>query len=102
MAGNHRGQVIPTQLDVRQFEEFVLPHLSSGRRGPKSKLSLHAPYFDTKKPVLAVRVHVINAQTVVNIQHIISALRFYCLNWENLTVTIQIMGFFSPSSIFVN
>jgi hypothetical protein len=41
MAGSHRWQTIPTQLDVREFEEFVLPHLSIGRRGPKSKLSLH-------------------------------------------------------------
>jgi hypothetical protein len=28
MAGNQRWQAIPTQLDVLQFEEFVLPHLS--------------------------------------------------------------------------
>ena len=41
MAINQRWQVIPTQLDVRQFEEFVLPHLSIGRRGPIPKLSLH-------------------------------------------------------------
>jgi hypothetical protein len=41
MAGNQRWQAIPTQLDVLQFEEFVLPHLSVGRRGPAPKLSLH-------------------------------------------------------------
>jgi len=41
MAVNQRWQVIPTQLEVRQFEEFVLPHLSIGRRGPIPKLSLH-------------------------------------------------------------
>ncbi|MDD2661270.1 MAG: hypothetical protein PHY54_16595 [Methylococcales bacterium] len=41
MAGNQRCQAIPTQLDVLQFEEFVLPHLSVGRRGPAPKLSLH-------------------------------------------------------------
>ena len=41
MAGNQRWQAIPTQLDVLQFEEFVLPHLSVGRRGPTPKLSLH-------------------------------------------------------------
>jgi hypothetical protein len=41
MAVNQRWQVIPTQLDIRQFEEFVLPHLSTGRRGPTPKLGLH-------------------------------------------------------------
>jgi len=42
MAGNQRWQVIPTQLDDRKFNEFVLPHLSVGRRGSAPKLSLHA------------------------------------------------------------
>jgi len=32
MAVNQRWQAIPTQLDVLQFEEFVLPHLSMGDR----------------------------------------------------------------------
>ena len=41
MAENQRWQVIPTQLDALKFEEFVLPHLSVGRRGPTPKLSLH-------------------------------------------------------------
>ena len=41
MAESQRWQVIPTQLDVREFEEFVFPHLSVGHRGPKLKLSLH-------------------------------------------------------------
>jgi transposase len=41
MAVNQRWQVIPTQLDIQQFEEFVLPHLSIARRGPTPKLSLH-------------------------------------------------------------
>src|ERR1700730_15800036 len=40
MAGSHGGQVIPTQLGLAQFEEFVLPHLSVGSRGPAPKLSL--------------------------------------------------------------
>jgi hypothetical protein len=30
MAVNQRWQAIPTQLDVLQFEEFVLAHLSVG------------------------------------------------------------------------
>ncbi|MBD2082896.1 transposase [Leptolyngbya sp. FACHB-17] len=37
-------QWIPTHLTVEQFEEFVLPHLHLGRRGPQPKLSLHAVF----------------------------------------------------------
>jgi transposase len=40
MAGSQRGQAIPTQLGSAQFEQFVLPHLSVGSRGPAPKLSL--------------------------------------------------------------
>src|SRR6266436_8299210 len=40
MAGGQRGQAIPTQMGLAQFEQFVLPHLSVGRRGPAPKLSL--------------------------------------------------------------
>ena len=40
MAGSRRGQAIPTQLDSEVFEQFVLPHLSTGSRGPAPKLSL--------------------------------------------------------------
>ncbi|MEL7079001.1 MAG: hypothetical protein AAGM46_24145 [Cyanobacteria bacterium J06582_2] len=32
---------IPTHLSFEQFEEFVLPHLPIGSRGPQPKLSLH-------------------------------------------------------------
>ena len=35
-------QRIPTSLTLEQFEQFVLPHLTVGRRGPPIKLSLHA------------------------------------------------------------
>jgi hypothetical protein len=41
MAGCQRGQAIPTQLSLVQFEAFVLPHLSRGSRGPAPKLDLH-------------------------------------------------------------
>lgn len=41
MAGRQGGQGIPTQVSREQFEEFVLPHLSVGRRGPAAKLSLY-------------------------------------------------------------
>jgi hypothetical protein len=41
MTGNPRWQVIPVKLSLTQFEEFVLPHLSSGRRGPPPTLALH-------------------------------------------------------------
>ena len=33
---------IPTYLNLEQFEEFVLPYLPIGSRGPQPKLSLHA------------------------------------------------------------
>ena len=32
---------IPTHLTLEQFEQFVLPHLCIGSRGPQPKLSLH-------------------------------------------------------------
>ncbi|MDJ0596986.1 MAG: hypothetical protein QNJ72_44680 [Pleurocapsa sp. MO_226.B13] len=32
---------IPTHLTLEQFEQFVLPHLYIGSRGPQPKLSLH-------------------------------------------------------------
>jgi transposase len=41
MAGSQCGQAIPTKLSVGQFEQFVLPHLSTGRRGPAPTLGLH-------------------------------------------------------------
>jgi hypothetical protein len=41
MAENQRWQAIPTRLGLAAFEQFVLPHLSPGSRGPAPKLSLH-------------------------------------------------------------
>jgi len=41
MTGKPNWQTIPTKLSKAQFEEFVLPHLSRGRRGPPPTLSLH-------------------------------------------------------------
>ena len=32
----------PTELSLEQFRQFVLPHLTVGRRDPVPKLSLHA------------------------------------------------------------
>jgi transposase len=40
MAANRRRLAIPTQLGVGLFEQFVLPYLSIGSRGPAPKLSL--------------------------------------------------------------
>jgi hypothetical protein len=40
MAGSRRGQAIPTRLGLALFEQFVLPHLSTGSRGPAPKLGL--------------------------------------------------------------
>ena len=42
MAKRQPRQGIPTNLSVAQFEQFVLPHLSKGRRGPATKLNWHA------------------------------------------------------------
>jgi transposase len=41
MTGNPCWQTIPTKLSLAQFEQFVLPHLRGGRRGPPPTLSLH-------------------------------------------------------------
>jgi transposase len=40
MTGNPCWQAIPTKLSEAQFEQFVLPHLSRGRRGPPPTLPL--------------------------------------------------------------
>src|ERR1700742_2623903 len=40
MAGSQGGQAIPTKLGLAQVEQFVLPHLSVGSRGPAPKASL--------------------------------------------------------------
>jgi transposase len=41
MAQSQQQQCIPTHLTLEQFEEFVLPHLHTGSRGPQPKLALH-------------------------------------------------------------
>lgn len=41
MAQSQSRQGIPTNLTLEQFEEFVLPHLHLGSRGPQPKLALH-------------------------------------------------------------
>ena len=41
MAQSPPWKEIPTQLTIEQFEEFVLPYLHIGSRGPKPKLSLY-------------------------------------------------------------
>jgi transposase len=40
MAASRRRLTIPTQVGLALFEQFVLPHLSSGSRGPIPKLGL--------------------------------------------------------------
>jgi hypothetical protein len=42
MAKRQPRQGIPTKLSAAQFEQFVLPHLSKGSRGPAKKLGFHA------------------------------------------------------------
>ena len=41
MAQNKHWQWIPTHLTLIQFNEFILPHLTNGKRGPKRKLSAY-------------------------------------------------------------
>src|ERR1700722_11466400 len=41
MAETQRWLALPTQLARAEFEQFVLPHLSIGSRGPAPKLSLY-------------------------------------------------------------
>jgi transposase len=38
---SHKNNVIPVSLSENQFNLFILPHLSKGKRGPKPKLSLY-------------------------------------------------------------
>jgi transposase len=42
MATNKTGRAIPTALTLEQFQEFVLPHLTVGSRGPGTKLTAYA------------------------------------------------------------
>lgn len=42
MANLQSRQGIPTKFSLAQFEQFVLPHLISGSRGPEPKLGAHA------------------------------------------------------------
>jgi transposase len=42
MAKCEQSRGIPTELSREQFQQFVLPHLTVGSRGPAPKLSLHA------------------------------------------------------------
>lgn len=39
MKSRRQYNKIPTVLKEKEFNEFVLPHLKSGKRGPKKKLS---------------------------------------------------------------
>jgi transposase len=42
MAQSQPWQRIPTELSLGQFEQFVLPHLTAGSRGPAPRLTAHA------------------------------------------------------------
>ena len=41
MAKSKQYHSIPTKLTEDEFHEFVLPHLTKGSRGPKTKLSFY-------------------------------------------------------------
>ena len=42
MAKSQQQRGIPTKLSKEQFEQFILPHLTRGSRGPMTTLSFHA------------------------------------------------------------
>jgi len=44
MAQSKQSCAIPTSLTAEQFDEFVCPFLTGGRRGPKPKLALHTMF----------------------------------------------------------
>jgi transposase len=44
MSRSPQWQRIPTHLSSAQFEQFVLPHLTVGSRGPAPKLTLHSVF----------------------------------------------------------
>lgn len=44
MAQNQWWQAIPVNLSRAQFDEFILPHLSTGRRGPRPTLGLYTMF----------------------------------------------------------
>jgi hypothetical protein len=52
MAKTQRWQALPTQWELAEFEQFVLPHLSIGSRGPAPKLSLYR-IFNWPAPLFA-------------------------------------------------
>jgi transposase len=41
MSRSKKYQSIPTHLSVEEFNQFVLPHLTDGSRGPKTKVSFY-------------------------------------------------------------
>jgi hypothetical protein len=49
MAESKLWQRISTILTTEQFEEFVLPHLQLGTRGPQPKLDLYVMFNYTLK-----------------------------------------------------
>jgi len=63
MAKSKQWQEIPTSLSVPRFDQFVLPHLTRGRRGPPFKLSLHAIFTGS---VLTLAQHDLLDKTVVH------------------------------------
>lgn len=49
MTKSQKWQWIPTSLSFEQFQQFVLPHLSTGSRGPAPKLPLHRVFNTSYK-----------------------------------------------------
>lgn len=44
MSDHHGRKGIPTKLSVKEFNQFILPHLIVGKRGPGPKLSLYKSF----------------------------------------------------------
>jgi transposase len=43
-ASKLNDNAIPVQLSAEEFEQFILPHLSLPKRGPRCKLGYHKPF----------------------------------------------------------
>jgi len=44
MSKRHDSKGIPTKLSAEEFNQFILPHLIVGKRGPAPKLSLYKSF----------------------------------------------------------
>jgi transposase len=51
MPKSKKYQSIPTMLEENEFNEFILPHLTKGSRGPGTKITSHRIFNYILKPM---------------------------------------------------